>query len=68
MARRLIALSGASVVGEKPKESAERLALLDYAKLLTQVERSRGSAEERMAYLKKLQEQQESHLGRRGKI
>ena len=67
LARRWILALGAGVEGESVEESLAALARLDYARLLAQVDRAKLSAEERVAYLKKLQEAQEARLPRRGK-
>jgi hypothetical protein len=66
--RQLCARLDAQVVGETSEESAERLAQLDYGKLLAAVEAAKLSAEGRTAYLRKLQEEQEQKLGRRSKF
>lgn len=68
LVRHFIARLGSPVAGESPADSEERLRRLDYRTLLAEAERAKLSAEERLAYLKKLQEQQESRLGRRSKI
>jgi hypothetical protein len=57
---------GASVEGETEEQSRERLARLDYGRLLAEAERARQEAEGRMEYLKKLQEQA-GRRARRGK-
>lgn len=66
--RRFVALIGGSFRGETREQSAERLSRLDYRALLAEAEKARLSAEDRVAYLKKLQQEQESRLGRRSKI
>ncbi len=58
---------GASIVGESDAQSRQRLERLDYGRLLAEAETARESAEERMAYLRKLQEERASQRGRRGK-
>lgn len=68
MVRFFMSRIGLRIVGEKPQDSAKRLARLDYGKLLAAADRAKSSAEERMAYLRELQEKQEKLLGRRGKI
>jgi hypothetical protein len=57
---------GAAVVGETEKQSRERLARLDYARLLAEAERARQEAEGRMDYLRERQEQA-ARRARRGK-
>jgi hypothetical protein len=59
---------GSPVAGETAVDSQDRLQRLDYRTLLAEAERAKLSAEDRLAYLKKLQEKQESQLGRRSKI
>jgi hypothetical protein len=58
---------GALVEGEPFNVSLVALQRLDYADLLAQVDRAKLSAEERVAYLKKLQENRDATLPRRGK-
>lgn len=67
LARRFIAALGATVDGEEPEESWAALVRLDYGRLLAEVDRAKLSAEQRMEYLRKLQEQQEAARPRRGK-
>lgn len=67
LARRWIAFLGAEVAGETPEASRAALERLDYARLLAEVERAKMSAEERMAYLQKLQEAHDATRPRRGK-
>ncbi|QDG52283.1 hypothetical protein FIV42_16515 [Persicimonas caeni] len=66
-ARHLYIRLGITPSGETLAESIEKLEKLDYANLLEEAERAKGSAEERMAYLRKLQEEQEAQMGRRSK-
>ena len=66
--RHFIHQLGATVAGETPSESQERLRRLDYGALLAEADQARASAADRVAYLKKLQEEQEQRLGRRGKM
>ena len=54
--------------GERAEESHTRLQRLDYRQLLAEAEKAKVSAEQRTAYIRKLQEEQEQKLGRRGKI
>lgn len=68
LVRHFIARLGSPVAGETESDAKDRLRRLDYRMLLQEAERAKLSAEERLAYLKKLQEQQESKLGRRSKI
>ena len=67
-ARHLITHLGETVQGEDPEVSRERLRRLDYRTLLADAERAKASAEERVAYLRRLQEEQEQKLGRRSKF
>jgi hypothetical protein len=67
LGRRWIASLGALVEGETPEVSAAALERLDYARLLAEVERAKMSAEERMAYLQKLQEEHDASRPNRGK-
>jgi len=67
LARRWIASLGALVAGEEPEASRAALERLDYGRLLAEVERAKMSAEERMAYLKKLQDGHDATRARRGK-
>jgi hypothetical protein len=67
LARRWIAALGARVDGETPEVSRAALERLDYGRLLAEVDRAKMSAEERMAYLKKLQEEHDASRPRRGK-
>ena len=66
--RHFIARIGGEILGENPADSEDRLRRLDYGTLLAEAEQARSSAEDRLAYLKKLQQEQESKLGRRSKI
>jgi hypothetical protein len=65
--RQFVARLGAAVQGETEMQSQQRLIRLDYARLLEQAERAKVSAEERVEYLRKLQEEQERSRPRRGK-
>lgn len=67
LARRFIAELGAGVRGETPQVSRERLARLDYGKLLAEAERAKQAAADRVEKLRKLQEEQEKRRPRRGK-
>ena len=67
-ARNFIVHLGGSVLGENPDESRDRLRRLDYRTLLAEAERAKLSAEGRIAYLRKLQAEQEQKLGRRSKF
>lgn len=58
----------ASILAEAIQSSQQFLARLDYRSLLNEAEQAKLSAEERMNYLRKLREQQEMRLGRRGKF
>jgi len=67
-ARQFLASNGADIEGETKAESQQRLARLDYRRLLNEAEQAKASAEERMDYLRQLRENQERRLGRRGKF
>jgi hypothetical protein len=67
LARLLLVRLGAAVQGEDHNQSRLRLLRLDYARLLAEAEKAKVSAEERMEYLRKLQEEQEARRPRRGK-
>jgi len=67
LARRWVQALGAGIQGETPEESAQRLARLDYAKLLEEAERAKQAAEARQERLKKLREEQDAKLANRGK-
>jgi hypothetical protein len=67
LSRRWIQSVGALVDGETPEASQAALERLDYGRLLAEVDRAKMSAEERMAYLKKLQEEHDATRPRRGK-
>lgn len=67
LARGWLASLGVPVAGEAPEASRDALARLDYGRLLADVDSARKSAEERMAYLKKLQDEHDASLPRRGK-
>lgn len=67
LARSFLARLGASIEGESDRDSLNRLQRLDYAALLAEAERAKESAEERMAYIRQLEEEQESRRPRRGK-
>lgn len=66
-ARHFFARLGAQVAGETAAQSRERLERLDYGDLLAEAERARASAEGRMDYLRRLQEEQDQRRPRRGK-
>jgi len=65
-ARHFLARLGTAVSGETAAQSRERLERLDYGRLLAEAERAKVSAEERMEYLRQLQEDQ-ARRARRGK-
>jgi hypothetical protein len=67
LSRRWLHELGASVEGETPEASRDALDRLDYARLLAELDRAKLSAEERLAYLKKLQEEHDAKHPRRGK-
>jgi hypothetical protein len=56
-ARHFAAHLGVAWRGETPEQSQNRLAQLDYKRLLAEVEKAKLSAEERMEYLRKKQEE-----------
>lgn len=58
---------GAGIVGETVEASLDRLSRLDYGKLLGEAKRAQSIAEERMAYLKKLQAADDAARQPRGK-
>jgi hypothetical protein len=66
--RHFVARIGGVFHGESPTDSEDLLRRLDYRVLLAEAEKARLSAGDRMAYLKKLQQEQEQKLGRRSKI
>ena len=66
-ARTFIKALGAAILSETPAQSQDRLNRIDYARLCADAERARLSAEDRVQYLRKLQEEQEAKLGPRGK-
>jgi hypothetical protein len=66
LARRFILALGATVRGETPEVSRQRLERLDYGRLLAEAERAKQAAEDRVEQLRRLQEQQERRT-RRGK-
>jgi hypothetical protein len=67
LARRFIAVLGADVRGESRQASRQRLARLDYGRLLVEAEQARLAAAGRVEQLRKLQEEQEKRRPRRGK-
>ncbi len=66
-ARHFVVCMGVFVLGEEEAAFMARLRRLDYATLLESADQARGTAEERAAYLKKLQEGIESRFAPRGK-
>ena len=67
LARRFALRLGFTISGEAERESADRLEALDYARLLAQAERAKISAEDRLEYLKKLQDAELERRRPRGK-
>ena len=65
--RRVLAILTVPIAGETRPMSQERLARLDYARLLKDAGLAKASAEQRAAYLKELQDQQ-GDRARRGKF
>jgi hypothetical protein len=66
-ARFFVMAMGASVMGETEEQSRTRLNRINYARLCAEAERAKLSAEERVEYLRKLQEEQEKKFAPRGK-
>jgi hypothetical protein len=66
--RHFISMIEGTVFGETLDQSNERLKRLDYAKLMAEAEKARVSAGDRAEYIRKLQEEQERRIGRRGKF
>lgn len=62
-ARQFAARMGAGIVGESEDESAAQLYKLDYTRLLAEAEQARTAAEERVEYLRKLQQRQQPRRG-----
>lgn len=58
---------GVGITGETPEQSLARLERIDYARLLAEVGRARTAADERLAYLRKLQEKADRLRAPRGK-
>ena len=67
LARRVALALGLGIEGEDARTSAERLAKIDYTRLLAKVDAAKASAEEQMAELFKHQEDEDSRIQRRGK-
>ena len=65
--RFLIGRIGADVEGESVEESLHWLTRFNYNNLLDEAERARTTAQERLAYLQKLQDEQEAANAPRGK-
>lgn len=66
-ARHFLMRIGAAVANETAEQSRKRLERLDYTRLLAEAERAKQSAEERAAYLRKMQEEEQRRRPRRGK-
>jgi hypothetical protein len=67
-ARHFCAMAGLPITEETAEQSAARLHEIDFARLMKEADAARSSAEDRMAYLRKLQEEQEANRRpRRGK-
>lgn len=66
--RHFAAFFAAGISGESAEESKQRLERIDYRKLLAEAEKAKASAEDQLAYLRKLQEEQEEQYAPRGKI
>jgi hypothetical protein len=67
VARHCLARLGARVEGERVEEAQARLERLDYGTLLAEAARAQESAEGRLEYLRKLQEDMEARFRPRGK-
>lgn len=67
LARRFVAELGATIDGETPQVSQQRLARLDYGQVLAEAERAKEAAAERVEQLRRLQQERESRRPRRGK-
>jgi hypothetical protein len=67
LARAWVAALDVAVAGETAEQSAERLARIDYGRLLSKAEHAKQDAEARMAELRKRQEQAENLRTRRSK-
>ena len=67
LARRVAKGLGVGFTGETASASAERLAKIDYVRLLAKVDAAKELAEEQMAELFKHQEQEDNRIRRRGK-
>jgi hypothetical protein len=67
LARRVAAGLRIAFEGESEKESAKRLAKIDYTRLLEKVDAAKASAEEQLAELLKHQEEADARIRRRGK-
>lgn len=67
-ARHFCAAWKVEIQGESPAASAARLHAIDFGRLMQEANAARASAEERLAYLRELQEEQEkTRRPRRGK-
>lgn len=67
-ARHFCAAWGVAIDGEKPSQSRARLHEIDFGRLMQEAEAARSSAEDRLAYLRELQEkEEETRRPRRGK-
>lgn len=68
LARTWLLRMGVAIAGETVEESLERLDRLDYARVLSDLEQAKAGAEERAAYVRKLQEKADELLRPRGKL
>lgn len=67
-ARRLIAGLGGAVQGETPEQSQRELRRLDYGRVLADAERAKATADERLDWFRRLQQEQDRRQPRpRGK-
>ena len=62
-ARQFAARLGVGIVGETEEESAANLYKLDHTRLLAEAEQARTAAEERVEYLRKMQQRQQPRRG-----
>jgi hypothetical protein len=68
LARTWLSNLGVAIAGETPRQSEERRAAIDYARLLAEAERAKRDAEERMTELRKKQEMAERMRAGRSKF
>jgi len=66
--RHFVLKLGATIEGEEPNFSQERLAAIDYSTLVKKAERAKDTEAERVMYLRKLQDEQEQMYGQSAKL